>query len=348
MKSEFSKSTNDVRSESLRHLKDNDKLLEQQQRISSVLNQCPDRLNCIVCGKLLADLFCFRHRAVDYISCPNCGHIQSKAQPPIDYPVHNKEDGVSFSQIYPRLDRAAYNSRKERIYRPKLKWILRCHEEVGLSQDDMIASRWMDLGCGGGYFLAALQDMGADQICGLEKSSDLISVANEALGRRVVQHYEDTLVNAVQNCDADIYTAFFVLEHIEDTRAFFEALRRRPTGTVFAFSVPTFGFATLLESSFVGHFARNLDSVIHTQLYTDSSIDYALSQAGYERVAEWVFGQDALDLSRALLVNMRDKYPATMLKTVSESLVKIQDQMQVVLDQHYLASERHILAVKKR
>lgn len=346
MRSDFSKPSADVCQENLERLENNDMLLEQQRRLSATLSNLPDRAACVVCGESLTGASLFQHRTVAYVTCPTCGHVQSKAQPPSGYPTH-VDRGISFSQIYPQLDQAAYESRKNRIYRPKLDWILSCHTEAGLGHEAMLKARWLDLGCGSGYFLAALVDAGATHLKGIEEEPDLVRTANESLGAHVVENYQGTLPDAVRVFEADIYTAFFVLEHIENTHLVFDTLSEKPRGTVFVFAVPTFSFATILESAFAEHLARSLDSVIHTQLYTDTSINHALSQAGYERVAEWVFGQDAADLSRALLVGLREKYSAQLFESVADDLTAIQDQLQAILDRHYLASERHVLAVKK-
>jgi hypothetical protein len=50
------------------------------------------------------------------------------------------------------------------------------------------------------------------------------------------------------------------------------------------------------------------DGIVHRQLYTDESIRHAVALGGFTIVAEWVFGQDADDLSRFLLQNLKDKY----------------------------------------
>jgi hypothetical protein len=124
-------------------------------------------------------------------------------------------------------------------------------------------------------------------------------------------------------------------------------LGQQPKGTAFLFSVPTFGFSTILESSFNHYAARNLDSLVHTQLYTESSLRYCLKLAGFEMTAQWVFGQDTSDLLRLLLVSLKGKYPEFLLRSVKESLMKIQDPVQKVLDKNLLADSRHVLAIKR-
>ncbi len=348
MKIDFSKPLGDVAEENHGHFKNNAALLERQRRISACLNNCENRFTCIVCERSLINTASFNHRSVDYIICPLCGHIQSKVQLPDDYPNRiEDEEGLTFNDIYPKLSQDKYELRKKRIYHPKLNWALDCHKELGLSRGGMINSAWLDLGCGAGYFLSALDDIGAKKTQGIEANLSLVNIANEMLDKPVVRHFSRPLTHAVKECPADIYTAFFVLEHIEDTKRFFKEMGKHRTGTVFLFSVPTFGFGVVLESAFDHHFARNLDSVIHTQLYTDSSIQYCLELAGYEMVAQWIFGQDASDLLRMVMESVKIKYPEPLYNKLFEQYSILQDPIQNIIDQHYLADSRHVLAIKR-
>ena len=49
------------------------------------------------------------------------------------------------------------------------------------------------------------------------------------------------IASAVSHSTAQIYAAFFVLEHLEEQKTLTNALKAKPEGTVFVFSVPTFG-----------------------------------------------------------------------------------------------------------
>jgi hypothetical protein len=117
-------------------------------------------------------------------------------------------------------------------------------------------------------------------------------------------------------------------------------------GTLFAFSVPVMGLATLLEAAVDGYFARNLDSVLHLQLFTDRSIRHALNLAGFEPRAEWIFGQDVDDVLRMLVAGLIDKYPPALLASETKRLAAASDDLQHALDRHRLADARHVLAIK--
>jgi 2-polyprenyl-3-methyl-5-hydroxy-6-metoxy-1,4-benzoquinol methylase len=345
MRLDYSKPSADVMPECIEALENDASSLQLQRKVSSVLRGGRLRLRCVVCAAALANVESFQHRGIDYLACGRCGHIQSRMQPPPDYP--RGQGGPEFHQIYPRLGKVEYESRRDRIYRPKLEWALSCHQDLGLTRDAMLAMRWLDIGCGAGYFLSALADAGATRFSGLDRDRKLVEAANSAIGDERARTFDGALSEAVKDIEADAYVAFFVLEHIDETLRFFENMRHHVPGTLFLFSVPTFGFATLLESAFHAHSARHLDSVAHTQLFTDRSIRNCIDRAGYEIVAQWTFGQDAVDLRRLLLLALRDKYSAGLLRNISSQLLGAQDSLQSAIDRNALADSRHVLAVKK-
>jgi len=346
MRTDFSKPSGDIAKECSLQLQENKELLDRQNRISSALSSCSNRLHCVVCHAALEKPILFKHRLTDYVKCLVCDHVQTQKLPEQGYPTHI-DDGVPFNQVYSRLSPEEYASRKKRIYQPKLDWLLDCSQELGMERQEIINLKWFEFGCGAGYFLSSLSDVGAQNISGVEDNRALVEIANEALSGQVVKRSDKPLTEVVSENKANIYVAFFVLEHVEDTKEFFEMLGCCPKGTAFFFSVPTFGFSTMLENCSESYFSRNLDSVLHTQLFTDSSIKYCLEHAGYEMKAQWVFGQDSDTLYRMIMVALSKKYPKALLKEVEKDILKLNDPIQHVIDKHYLADARHILAVKK-
>ncbi len=345
MKIDFSKPSGDLAKESTELREADADRRRMQRQVSVALTKGTPRLRCVLCGNPLSAAEVFLHREIEYSSCLTCGHIQSRMEPPPGYP--HSHGGPGFPDVYPSLEPGEYASRRDRIYRPKLEWILGCHAEVGLTQGQMIEKRWIELGCGAGYFLSALQEAGVKRFLGIDSDPKLVESARSAVGGDRVRHYEGALSEALAGTDVDIIAAFFVLEHLADARAFFENLRAHKRGTVFAFSVPAFGLAAMLESAFDVHSARTLDGILHTQIYTDRSIRHGLDLAGYEMAGQWVFGQDAIDFQRLLVVSLERRYGPRMMGFVSETLGRIVDPFQSVLDRGGLADARHVVAVRR-
>jgi len=336
MLTEFSKPTEDVRQHTRLLIAQNSALLERQRNIAATLGGGVDCTSCVVCTAPLSSAVPFQHRDVPYAECSTCGHIQCMVQAPANYPYGDQD----FSDIYKPLDVAAYEERTKSIYAPKLAWVLRSAEAAGIG--DLLQRRWLELGSGAGNFLSALRAGGAAGITGIEAELPLVVQSRAMLGDGVTSHFSGSLSEAVQTHDADVYAAWFVLEHCFETAALLEALRAKPSGTVFVFSVPTYGLATLLESACRHHYARSLDSVLHMQLFTDRSIQHAMARAGYEIKAEWLFGQDADDLYRALASQGERGVSQPVLQRLAEALTEIQG----AVDRARLSDSRHILAVR--
>lgn len=346
MYDKYSKPSADIHQELEKMIPANARRLQEQRDTVRILEHGERRRHCVLCEKALNRSDVFTHRDIQYAICGNCGHIQTGKRPPEGYPHHSKQ-ALRFETIYTPASEADYQSRALRIYRPKLDWLLNTADRCSRSAADLKHSRWIDLGCGAGHFLWALKQAGIHRIQGFETNPLLRTTANQMLGETIVRAVPEQLPAAVAETDADVWTAFFLLEHLDRPARLFEALSKKRRGTLFCFAVPVFGFATLLESAADGFFARQLDSVLHTQLYTDSSIQFVLAAYGYEPLGQWIFGQDGCDLARMLTVALQDKYPAALLNDVNKRLYDMADGLQHVIDMAKFAETRHVLAVKK-
>jgi 2-polyprenyl-3-methyl-5-hydroxy-6-metoxy-1,4-benzoquinol methylase len=345
MKIEYSKSLNDIGLERLERLNQNTNIKYHEQiKSSKILQSTPPRVTCLLCNKKLLG-FKFNHRNVQFIRCKTCDHIQTFGKPPAEYPYFEKT--TNFSNIYPNLNSKEYKDRVNRIYQPKLDWIKRVLKGKFI-EDDLKSKEWVELGCGAGYFLSCLSSDGFKKITGYEMDPKLVKKTDDMTPNSVrVHHGDENLHDTIANSFADVYVAFFVLEHVEDPYKFYLQLSHLPTNTIFIFSVPLFGMSCLLEGVFDHLYSRNLDAVVHTQIYTEKSIDYALSIADFDMIGQWVFGQDAEDFSRFILDSLRENYPDDMFQEISTKLLNLQDPLQHVFDNDHLSDQRHIIAIKR-
>jgi hypothetical protein len=344
MKTDYSKPSADIAQETAGWQARDEETLAWQRSVSKHLKDAPRRESCMLCGAglLAAERYC--HRETAYLICPGCTHLQTEARLPSGYP--QAVAGTGFETVYPRLDRQAYASRRDRIYLPKLEWALSRMSEAGLEAEHALQASWLELGCGAGYFLDALRVKGASDFLGIDENRELIAVAGEALGSGSVRVTDDLLADLAAS-EAKIVAAFFVLEHLEAAERFWRVMGERPAGTVCLLAVPALGLSALLEGAFDGFAARSLDSVLHTQLYTDRSLDFALDMAGYDKVAEWLFGQDAADLCRVLGGRIASAMGGRIGAEFCRKLAELVDPLQAVIDRTRLCDARHILAVKR-
>jgi hypothetical protein len=341
MLTEYSKPSADVAAHTARLIANNADLLARQRRIMAVLRDAPPRRHCILCDAALNGSKGFAHREIAYRVCDSCGHVQCATKAPTGYPYHEQ----NFTDIYRPLDAHAYAQRTERIYLPKLDWVLRAAKAIGLG--DVLERSWVELGSGAGNFLAALRAAGASQVMGLEAEAALVEQASTMLEQPLVRHFSGSLVDAVRAHPADVYVAWFVLEHCFELAEVLKVLSERPSGTLLMFAVPTLGLSALLESAFDSHYARSLDSVLHLQLFTECSIRHAMDRADYEIRAEWIFGQDADDLYRAIVTQVAGGTSGEALGRKLNRLGAALNGIQQAIDRARLSDARHILAVRR-
>jgi len=341
----FSKPSVDIRTEEADRRQADEAMAARYRRIALALMSCPPRESCLLCGAGLSAAATFDHHSVAYRLCAHCGHIQSARIPPPGFPSSGQE-GIGFSEIYPDLDDAAYRSRVDRVYRPKLDWVVEALSQIGYTDERLRTSRWLELGCGAGCFLAALTQAGFNHVHGLEREPRLVDMANRRVGRSVAEHFSGSMEAALDRYPADILAAFYVWEHLDPLQGFLARLRRLPPGTIVVLAVPVFGFTTVLERVCADRFPRQLSGVIHTQLFTRRSLETALALAGLSVQAEWIFGQDSLDLSRMLQSGLGDSLPAELSEEASDRMGDLIDPLQQAIDQARFSDSRHIIAVR--
>ena len=337
MYKKFSKPSSDLSKESVDWLLKDDEILFRTNEDIKNLSYLANRETCLLCGTALEGAESFMHRSVDYICCRNCNHIQS-----VRIPASEAE----FDQIYPPLNKKDWEKRRDRIYLPKLEWI---EESLKISMPKLSLKDlgWLDLGSGGGYFLGALKSKEYKDIKGIEENSHLISRSNEFFQEEIVFGLDKSEFY-LNHSETNIVTNWFVLEHLNDPWIILNNLKNKPKGTLFAFSVPVFGFGTILEQVSEEYAARSLDGLVHRQIFTQQSIDYMLNKMNYKKVSDWTFGQDSLDLKRLILkkINKRSFSEGMLLEDIQNKIGSIVDPIQEVLDRADFSDAKHILSIK--
>lgn len=344
----YSKPSSDIVSESSEMIVSNIERAKKQVLITEQFSNLSFRKRCVCCGKKLYGAE-FSHRGLVFLECEICNHIQSKNLPTPNYPNDiSRESG--FDTIYPGLCAKEYESRTIRIYKPKLDWLFDTLINLGYIKKDLINKKWIEIGSGAGNFMSACATKGIKDIVGIEVNQNLVSASREHNPQLNTIHWKSSCEAIIKENEADILCSFFVLEHINDLSPVWEELSRKPKGSIFVFSVPVFGLSTILEDAFPDQFARNLDGVVHTQLFTDDSIEYAMKTAGHQIYSEWIFGQDTSDLVRFLTMKNKCKNISSQESRKNKTfnrIYAIQDKLQAVIDKNRLSDQRHILAIKK-
>lgn len=340
MKKKYSKSSECFSIDTLYQKELNNKVLKQQKNtIANYINFI--RKTCILCKSSVENVEEFTHKEdVEYIVCSYCGHIQSK---------NHIDEFNEFTQIYSSSSIQDYEKRVNGIYTPKRDWIIEALLSHGINEKTLLKQKkWFEFGSGLGYFLKSLEPF-VEHLGGLEKNVELIENSKTYLNKSIYltndyKYFEDLILNG----KIDILSSFFVLEHLnESLSSFVELISKMKRGSFFVFSVPIFGFSTVIENVFADIYSNNLDSIVHTNIFTEESIDYMLKKSGFRSINKWYFAQDSIDLFRGIMNSIEGKYSNTLNKDIENKLIDMIDSFQNSIDKAHFSSNLHVIAIKE-
>jgi len=242
---------------------------------------------CPMCGASLDEAqVALTVFGVPYLRCAACGHVCVEARPAAEILDQIFADSETHSSAY--VDRNAIEIRMEQIIAPKLDWCLRhFREQRGRGPHSVV-----DVGAGGGHFLAGAQRRGM-AVEGFEKSRISRAFAQEAFDLSLRE--DDFLV--ASDFAPDLITMWGLLEYVARPRDFLAAARRRlsPDGMLVVEVPRVDALGTMVQGMEGAVVARHMDPTTHVNGFTDASICTALVKEGFAPVAVWYFGMDAYE-----------------------------------------------------
>jgi 2-polyprenyl-3-methyl-5-hydroxy-6-metoxy-1,4-benzoquinol methylase len=223
---------------------------------------------------------------VPYLRCPACGHVGVGARPAVEVLDQIFAESETHSSAY--VDHNAIEIRMEQIIVPKLEWCIGHFREQRRREPQSV----VDVGAGGGHFLAGAQRRGME-VGGFEKSRVSRAFAQEAFGLSL--RNDDFL--AASDLAPDVITFWGLLEYVARPRDFLAAARRRlgPDGMLVVEVPRVDALGTMVQGMDGAVVARHMDPTTHVNGFTDASICTALVEEGFAPVAAWYFGMDAYE-----------------------------------------------------
>lgn len=326
---------------------DNDAFVRERAKIAKIYAEQPKRDRCKICdGPNKGDRF--TKTGIEYIVCDRCGHLNGAHEDTTTFnnAVYTGEGGTEYAKIYSTAGREAYAARVRDIYRPKADFLFDVLAEQG---EEPEALSYMDIGAGSGYFVQALRDAGAANAQGFEVSETQAALANEMVAPdAVLLHGIDDVDDIVGNASADVITLVGVLEHVQRPRNILARISENPNVRYVFILIPLYSISVFLEMVFPAVMHRVLSGG-HTHLFTESSVDWLCREFGQEKIGEWWFGTDIVDLFRSVLVSLeQNQNTAEMSDSWRIAFTPVIDEMQAVLDRHHLCSEYHFVTRRVR
>ncbi len=323
-----------------------DRFVAESAALYEIYRRQQPRTACKNCAAPIGPV-AFVKQSVPYHLCARCGHLSGHFEDSEEFyrAMFSDHGGAVVAGHYAAPDRSAFDARVAAIYRPKMDFLW---DAIAADGADPKTLAYVDIGTGLGHFVQAMRERGVARAYGYEASQALVEQGNALLGAR----YLDLLLIAelaalVPRLEAEVVTMVFVLEHLVDPRGILQALARNQSVRYLLVAVPVHSPSCYFELMFPTVYERHLSG--HTHLYTDSSLRWLTGQVGLERIAEWWFGADAMDLFRACRTRMHQLgQPREAMRDWEAMMTPVIDGFQLAMDRHKVSSEVHVVLKVRR
>ncbi|MCH2022912.1 MAG: class I SAM-dependent methyltransferase [Saprospiraceae bacterium] len=342
----YGKSSSALLNQKTSFFAENEKHLKNQRRIAEIYVKQPKRTNCKNCNKELGTVTDLVKDGVDYIVCDYCEHLNGIYEDTSDFcnAMYTNDSGEEYAANYQSADVDSYNYRTSSIYLPKANFLYTSLQSNKLKPNNL---EYLDFGAGSGYFVAALKKAGLQNVNGTEVSEHQVNFGNAMIGENVLRTHniEDTN-KTIRESTAQVISMIGVLEHVQKPREVLEEIKKNDHIKYLYISVPTFSLSVYLEQLSPDVFHRQLHGG-HTHLYTEKSLQHLSKEFGFEIMAEWWFGADAVDLFRHVAVTLEKTNASTKLQNKwKKDFIPIIDAVQIEIDKKHYSSEVHMLFKK--
>ena len=247
---------------------------------------------CLICGNGMSP-----YLEVDFVAyghCDSCNHVQSLVRPTPNFisTLYSSEINELYStqdMAYIDLPESALNARVNEIALPKVEWIkdLICFEPEDL---------WIDIGSGTGDILIAAKLFGFN-VLGIETSLTELSLA-EKRSIPTLKLFYDGSQKIAQLETAKVVSLFNVLEHTLDPMDFLSSITRQMRlGSYLIIEVPRLdSLSSIIQATNPKYVYRHIYPPEHLNIFSDKSLEYALTTLSMKKKAIWYFGSDAIEI----------------------------------------------------
>jgi len=345
----FGKKSKDILDVKSGFITDNLELFNWQKKLFKIYLKQPKRSKCKNCEKKLKGLK-FKKLNVLYILCKNCDHLNGLYDDTkyLSKKFYQTSEQKMYSKIYVENKRKDYNKRLKNIYIPKAKFLLENLIKKEKNKKKIFNKfKFIDIGCGSGYFISSLQKMKIKNLSGFDPSKEMVYYGNKINRFRKLEFVEHNKtidkIKSISTKDPTCISMIGSLEHIYNQNEILKEIKSKKNIKYLYVVVPCFSPSSFIEMVFDKNFQRLL-APQHTHLYSEKSLQYLEKMFGFKIIAEWWFGADIVDLYRNFVLKIFKKKKLNDEKILFNNMfLKILDGMQLEIDKKKLSSEAHIL-----
>ena len=285
------------------------------------------RVDCVACGGARLEPE-FEKEGFSYERCADCATLLMNPRAPVEmlHEFYERSENYAFwnEHIFP----ASEDTRRERIFRPRVERLLGLCSSLGVSEGTML-----EAGAGFGTFAALVAEMSAfERVIALEPTP---SLAESCRGRGVETVEAPFESNGLAESSIDVIAAFEVLEHLFSPEEFVREAGRllRPGGLV-VISVPNIaGFDTLV----LGKEANAIDHE-HVNYFNPASLGALLERFGFEVAESLTPGRLDVDLVRRATEAGAEADPGPFVRHLIEDRADAHEAFQDFLAANRLSS----------
>jgi SAM-dependent methyltransferase len=308
------------------------------------------RIECIICNSPFSSSD-FQRNGIEFSFCNCCGHLNGHNELTEALMNETYDSNVSKSIGYDKVyiqHLEVFHQAVKNIYIPKANFLSEALTEI-LPNENLKNLKILDFGTGSGHMVAALNQIGFDNVLGIDPMASTIEYGTKVIGisglKNVPIHES---MSYLKNTDANLVTMICTLPHVANHNEIIEAMVENKNILYTFQKVPMFSLGAILDVLHPRINSRVLSGA-HTHLYTDKSLDYLENKYNLERSAEWRFGADSLDLFRHVEVKARKKFfSQNFLDKFGEKFLPVIDEIQLIIDNNNFSSEIHFLWKFKR
>jgi SAM-dependent methyltransferase len=277
-------------------------LAAQEHRI-----QPREAFHCTLCQSPEGELFLTWRAGYELLRCHACGavspNLSFEDSPEYDAGVYEND---AYWEKFEREIHAQFDYRLDRFGRERVRYVV---DRLGLEPTSV---RVLDVGCGAGYFLAALEERGIS--CrGLELNARVAAYARRR-GLDVVS------ADVADEPDGawDVITLFDVLEHLPNPVATLRTLcgKLGPGGFIVAFTPNIHSLAYEL----MGASQNTMLPFEHLCFFDRGSLEWLARESGFALRSLETYGLDVMDY--LLMKEHEDGHPYT--ERLHEMMVLVQ------------------------
>lgn len=294
-------------------------------------------VDCPMCGSG-RPAHAFDKDGFPYAQCSECKSLFGSPRPTAaalaDYAAHSEAVEFWSTHFY----RQTADARRAQMFRP------RAVLASDLVRRGLVPAqgRLADIGAGYGLFLHEVRDLKAfGEVIGIEPDARLAAICRGD-GFRVVEQSVETI--GAGEIDADLATAFEVIEHVFDPLAFLEASARvlKPGGVLLFTTLTISGF----DLQVLWDRSRSITPPQHLNFGSVEGMERLIARTGLEVVSVTTPGRLDVDIVRNRILNEPDLEVPRFARALAEAPEPARAAFQQFLSGHRLSS--HIQCVARK